>query len=49
VLRDATEPVPAAQLDAAWPDAQQRSRALASLVADGLAEPLPGNHYTLPH
>jgi A/G-specific adenine glycosylase len=48
VLRDAQEPVPAAQLESAWPDAQQRSRALASLVADGLAEPLPGDRYTLP-
>jgi A/G-specific adenine glycosylase len=48
VLRDADEPVPAARLDAAWPDAQQRGRALASLVADGLAEPLPGDHYALP-
>src|SRR5215470_1314046 len=48
VLRDADEPVPAARLDAAWPDAQQRDRALASLVADGLAEPLPGDRYALP-
>ena len=48
VLRDADEPVPAARLDAAWPDAQQRDRALASLVADGLAASLPGNHYALP-
>ena len=49
VLRDADEPVPAARLDAAWPDAPQRTRALASLVADGLAVPLPGNRYALPH
>ena len=48
VLRDADEPVPAARLDAAWPDAQQRDRALASLVADGLAEPLSGDRYALP-
>jgi len=48
VLRDADEPVPAARLDAAWPDAPQRTRALASLVADGLAEPLPGDRYALP-
>ena len=48
VLRDADEPVPVARLDAAWPDAQQRGRALASLVADGLAELLPGDHYALP-
>ena len=48
VLRDCDEPVPAARLDAAWPDARQRDRALASLVADGLAEPLPGDRYALP-
>ena len=48
VLRDAEEPVPAALLDAAWADERQRARALASLVADGLAEPLPGGRYALP-
>jgi A/G-specific adenine glycosylase len=48
VLRDSGEPVPAARLDAVWPDAPQRNRALASLIADGLAEPLPGGHYALP-
>ena len=48
VLRDAHGPVPAARLDAAWPDENQRARSLASLVADGLAEPLPGDHYALP-
>jgi A/G-specific adenine glycosylase len=48
VLRDADGPVPAARLDAAWPDAEQRDRALASLVADSLAEPLPGGSYALP-
>jgi A/G-specific adenine glycosylase len=48
VLRDAEEPVAAARLDAAWPDARQRGRALASLVADGLAEQLPGDRYALP-
>jgi A/G-specific adenine glycosylase len=48
VLRDADGPVPAARLDAAWPDAQQRGRALASLVADGLAEALPTGSYALP-
>jgi A/G-specific adenine glycosylase len=48
VLRDAHGPVPAARLDAAWPDENQRTRSLASLVADGLAEPLPGGHYALP-
>ncbi len=48
VLRDAPGVVPTAQLDAAWPDANQRVRSLASLVADGLAESLPGGHYALP-
>jgi A/G-specific adenine glycosylase len=48
VLRDADEPVPAARLDAVWPDENQRTRSLASLVADGLAESLPGGHYALP-
>jgi len=48
VLRDAAGPVPAARLGLAWTDEEQRARALASLVADGLAEQLPGNHYALP-
>jgi A/G-specific adenine glycosylase len=48
VLREAEGPVPAARLDAAWPDAAQRSRALHGLITDGLAEPLPGGRYTLP-
>lgn len=48
VLRDADGPVPAARLDAAWPDALQRGRALASLVTDGLAEALPTGSYALP-
>ena len=47
ILRDSDSPVPAAHLDAAWPDDAQRSRALASLVADGLAEHHSGG-YTLP-
>jgi A/G-specific adenine glycosylase len=48
VLRDAEVPVPAPTLDAVWPDAAQRTRALAGLLADGLAiEPAPG-HYALP-
>jgi A/G-specific adenine glycosylase len=48
VLRDSDEPVPAARMDAAWPDAEQRDRALASLLADGLAEATPAGHYALP-
>ena len=48
VLRESDGPVPAALLDAAWADESQRARSLASLVADGLAEPLPGGSYALP-
>jgi A/G-specific adenine glycosylase len=48
VLRESEGPAPAALLDAAWADADQRARSLASLVADGLAEPLPGGCYALP-
>jgi A/G-specific adenine glycosylase len=48
VLRDATDPVPAARLDLVWPDATQRTRALASLVDDGLVTALSGHRYTLP-
>jgi len=48
VLRDADGPVPRARLDAVWPDSAQRTRALASLITDGLAHPLPDGTYTLP-
>ena len=48
VLRESEGPVPAALLDVAWADADQRARSLASLVADGLAEPLSGGCYALP-
>jgi A/G-specific adenine glycosylase len=48
VLRDAAGPVPAATLDAAWPDAAQRARALTALIADGLAEPMATDTYALP-
>lgn len=48
VLRDASLPVPKAALDAVWPDAIQRERALDGLVADGLVEPLDGDSYALP-
>jgi A/G-specific adenine glycosylase len=37
VLRNADGPVPAAALDACWPEPLQRARVLAALVADGLA------------
>ncbi|MPZ96741.1 MAG: A/G-specific adenine glycosylase [Propionibacteriales bacterium] len=48
VLRDATGPVTAADLVRVWDDAPQRARALDSLVADGLAEPLDGDRFRLP-
>jgi A/G-specific adenine glycosylase len=48
VLRDAAGPVPPARLDDAWPDADQRARALAGLIADGLAERRPDGGYALP-
>ncbi|MBN1174487.1 MAG: A/G-specific adenine glycosylase [Micromonosporaceae bacterium] len=48
VLREATEPVPATRLDLVWHDPEQRDRALASLVTDGLAQRVTANHYALP-
>ena len=48
VLRQASGAVPKAELDKVWPHAAQRERALDSLVADGLAEPLPDGMYALP-
>ena len=48
VLRDAEAPVTSGQLDAVWPMAVQRARALDGLVADGLVDALPNGHYGLP-
>jgi A/G-specific adenine glycosylase len=48
VLRGTDEPVPAAALDIAWPDAAQRSRALDALISDGLIDPLPDGRFALP-
>lgn len=48
VLRDASEPVPAGLLDAAWDDPVQRGRALDGLIADGLVQPLGDGRYALP-
>ncbi len=47
VLREATGSVPPERLDLAWPDATQRERCLASLLADGLVVP-DGARYALP-
>jgi A/G-specific adenine glycosylase len=48
VLRASPDPVGAAELDLAWPDRVQRRRALASLVADGLIDPLADGRFALP-
>ena len=47
-LRDSDEPVPADHIDLLWPDAVQRERALAGLLADGLAVGSPEQGYLLP-
>jgi A/G-specific adenine glycosylase len=47
-LRASEVPVRQDEIDAVWPDAAQRSRALAGLVADGLAVGSPAAGYTLP-
>jgi A/G-specific adenine glycosylase len=48
VLRNATAPLPRSVLDLAWPDDRQRARALDSLLADGLVEPLADGRFRLP-
>ncbi|MFN8168459.1 MAG: A/G-specific adenine glycosylase [Candidatus Nanopelagicales bacterium] len=48
VVREADGPVAKPALDAVWDDAVQRERALDSLVADGLLDPLPDGTYALP-
>jgi A/G-specific adenine glycosylase len=48
VLRAAPTTVAQAELDAVWPDAAQRTRALASLVADGLVEARQDGRFALP-
>ena len=49
VLRAAHDPVPAAELEAAWDDAVQRSRCLDSLLTDGLVEQTDEGLFRLPH
>ena len=48
VLRAATHPVTAGELDAAWEDAVQRSRCLDSLLTDGLVEQTADGLFRLP-
>jgi len=47
LLRESPHPVAAMALDATWPEPEQRARALAGLVADGLVEQVAGR-YRLP-
>jgi A/G-specific adenine glycosylase len=48
VLRAATGPVPAAELESVWDDAVQRSRCLDSLLVDRLVEQTSDGRFTLP-
>lgn len=48
VLRDADAPVPQSAIDVVWPDDAQRSRALYSLLEDGLAAQDADGRFRLP-
>ncbi|MDR7330277.1 A/G-specific adenine glycosylase [Corynebacterium guangdongense] len=48
VLRGAEAPVAKSAIDVVWPDEAQRSRALFSLLADGLAEQDEAGYFHLP-
>ena len=48
VLREADGPVTGRRLDLAWPEPQQRARALDGLVADGLIVPIARGRWALP-
>ncbi len=48
VLRDSEGSVGAERLAEAWPEAEQRERALRSLLADGLVEETPEGRFALP-
>jgi A/G-specific adenine glycosylase len=47
-LRGSDVPVPAGAIEALWPDATQRERALAGLLRDGLVVGEPSTGYALP-
>jgi A/G-specific adenine glycosylase len=47
-LRDVDGPLPRPRLEALADDATQVDRCLASLVEDGLLEPLPSDRFALP-
>ena len=48
VLREAHGPVSIGSLDTVWPDQVQLLRALDSLVADGLLDPIGNDTLALP-
>jgi A/G-specific adenine glycosylase len=48
VVRQSVGPVARGDLDLVWHDVDQRERALAGLVTDGLLEPLPSGRFALP-
>jgi A/G-specific adenine glycosylase len=48
VLRERHGPVGTREIATAWPDVEQRDRALAALVSDGLVRALPRRRYALP-
>lgn len=48
VLREAPAPVPQSAIDVVWPDAPQRTRALYSLLEDGLAVQNEDGRFHLP-
>jgi A/G-specific adenine glycosylase len=48
VLRHSSGPVERSALEEVWEDTLQRERALATLIEDGLVDPLPDNRYALP-
>ena len=48
VLRDAPAAVPGAALDEVWSEAEQRRRALAGLIDDGLVVRLDDGTFALP-
>jgi A/G-specific adenine glycosylase len=48
VLRHSSGPVERSALEEVWADTLQRERALATLIEDGLVDPLPADRYALP-
>ena len=48
VLRESEGPVPVSAVEASWPDAGQRDRALAALLAEGLVRHASRGRLALP-